>query len=66
MREKMKDKLRKAYRWTYRRLTWCTVEQACSDAPMPWWNQLCRKWVADPDDYGSVGGQGHFRLRKQN
>ncbi len=62
----MRKRWRKLYRWIYRRLTWCTVEQACSDALMPWWNRLCRKYLADPDDYGYLGGQGEMKLRRGN
>lgn len=45
----------RAYRWLYRQLTWCTIEQACSDDPLPWYTRAARRWLPDPYDYGKAG-----------
>jgi len=45
----------KLYMWIYKQLCWCTVEQACSDEPTPWWNRLARKYLPDPYDFGKAG-----------
>lgn len=40
--------MKKAYRWLYVQLCWASVEQACSDKPMPWYSRLARRALPAP------------------